>query len=199
MRILDAKFEKTIFNILDRPKVSYPEVCFIGRSNVGKSSLINTLLMRKIARTSSTPGATKAVNLYKVDFEHRGKRKTAFFSDFPGFGFTKVPRSLYHLWEKLIDSYVKSNNYIRRLIWVFDVRRDFDELDNLTLNWIRQCNLEFSFVLTKADKISKDKAEKKNMEAQKLFGDTPIFLFSSKERFGRRELLSHILDILCES
>lgn len=198
MRILDARFEKSVLDSLQRPRVPLPEVCFIGRSNVGKSSLINTLLMRKIARTSSTPGATRTINLYKVDFEYKGKKKSGFFSDFPGFGYTEVPKAVYYTWEKLINSYIKSNTWIRRLIWIFDVRRDFDELDNLTLDWIRESKLSFSFVLTKIDKVPKDEAKRKKLAAEDFLNGAPVFLFSSKERTGRKELLSHVLDVLSE-
>lgn len=173
-----------------------PEVGFIGRSNVGKSSLINCLLLRKVARTSSIPGATRTINLYKVDYDYKAKRRSVIFSDFPGFGYTALPRNVYEKWERMIDAYISENPFLKRIVWVFDVRRTFDELDHLTLDWIISKGLPFSFAITKIDKVSNNEALVKKNEFSTLIQDTPIFLVSAKKRTGRKELLAHILDVV---
>jgi len=193
MRIIGAEYLKTVVGPNDRKDCILPEICFIGRSNVGKSSLINKLAMHKIARTSSTPGATKAINLYKVRFDHGGSQKSAIFSDFPGFGYSKVARSTYLSWEQAIETYIAENRYIRRLLWVLDVRRSLDTLDAALLAWINARSLPFSVVLTKSDKESRQftLAKKKAVAVQLL--TEMVFPFSSKDGSGRKELLTHIL------
>jgi GTP-binding protein len=172
-----------------------PEFAVIGRSNVGKSSLINTLTSRKVARTSSTPGATRMINLYRIEYEFDASRQIFIMSDFPGFGYSKVSRSTYSAWEGMIDGYLTANKHIRRLIWVYDVRREIDELDGLVLEWIAEKGLPFTMVLTKTDKEGRSfSAGKRKALITKLPPATPVFLFSAKDKTGRQDLVSH----LCE-
>jgi GTP-binding protein len=192
MRIVDAGFLKSVTDIKQRKGVVGLEVCFVGRSNVGKSSLLNSLAMRKIARTGSTPGATRLINLYQIRYESDGRKKDAVFSDFPGFGYSKVGRTIYEDWQRMVEGYMVGNELIRRVLWAFDVRRDFDELDHMLLEWLRQNRLPFSLVLTKADKEAKSKSLQKKQSLQGVTGEESIFIFSSKDGSGRRELLAHI-------
>jgi GTP-binding protein len=198
MRILTAQYLTTIVEPEKNKFRGMPEICFIGRSNVGKSSLINKLLMHKIARTSSTPGATKAINLYKIHYELVGSRKWGIFSDFPGFGYSKVSKSTYQGWESMIDRYISGNPNIQRLIWAFDVRRDPDALDITVLDWIRFSQLPFCLVLTKCDKEGRGFGLRKKELFCKKFGTNDVFLFSAKDGYGKAELLSHILTSLSE-
>ena len=170
-----------------------PEICFIGRSNVGKSSMINKLLAQRIARTSSTPGATQVINLYEVLYEHGRQRQRIIFSDFPGFGYSKVSKKIYRGWEAMIENYINANKLIKRLIWVYDVRRKIDETDNMLIDWMSDNNLDFTLVLTKIDKVSRNDVYAKRLIFEKLFGDGRVFVFSSKDGYGRIELLSHIV------
>jgi GTP-binding protein len=195
MRILNAEYFKGTFEPENRGMSNIPEVCFIGRSNVGKSSMINTLVMQKVARTSSTPGATRMVNLYSIDYEYRGVRQQLIFSDFPGFGYSKVSKSTYMSWKKIIERYIVGNKFIRRLIWIFDVRRDMDALDEMLMEWIKDRGIDFTLVLTKIDKESRQNVAKKRDLFMKIFGDDKVFIFSSKDGYGRKELLSHIFSI----
>jgi GTP-binding protein len=192
MRIIGAEFLKSVAAIDQRKGVIGPEVCFVGRSNVGKSSLLNSLSMRKIARTGATPGATRLINLYRVRYELDGKNREAVFSDFPGFGYSKVARTVYGNWQRMVEGYMLGNESIRRVLWAFDVRRDMDELDRMLLVWLRQNRLPFSLVLTKADKEGRGRSLQKKQDLQRVIGDEPIFVFSSKDSSGRKELLSHI-------
>jgi len=196
MRILNAEYLTTVVNPESRKCGDIPEICFIGRSNVGKSSLINKLVMQKVARTSSTPGATKAINLYKVFYEFNRLRKWAIFSDFPGFGYSKVAKSTYRGWEAMIDRYISGNASIQRLVWAFDIRRDPDTLDRTVLEWIRFSRLPFSLVLTKSDKEGRGFGLSKRELYYKEFETKDVFLFSAKDGYGRKELLTHMLSSL---
>lgn len=198
MKIISAAYVRTVTRGADRGVGNVPEACFIGRSNVGKSSLINRLVMQKIARTSSTPGATRAINLYEVHYEHKGTKRRCIFSDFPGFGYSKVAKTTYRGWETLIDEYLSGNTFIKRLVWVLDIRRDLDELDAMVLEWVRDKGLLCTVVLTKSDKEGRGfNAQKKVLVAEKL-GMGPPFIFSSKDGRGRRELLVHLMAALAE-
>lgn len=195
VRILNAKYLKSVTSPDRSLKGNMAEIAFVGRSNVGKSSMINSLVMRKIAKTSSTPGATRLINLYLIEFEHGGVRQKAIFSDFPGFGYAKVSKSTQQGWQKMIEGYIEGDKEIKRIIWVYDVRREPDDLDVMLLQWFFDRDLPFSVALTKTDKESRGFAANK----KKLFGQYVkkggILTFSAKTGEGRKELLAHIFAI----
>lgn len=193
MRILSAEYLATVVEPQGGKLGYIPEICFIGRSNVGKSSLINRLVMRKVARTSSTPGATKAINLYKIYYELNEIRKLVMFSDFPGFGYSKVAKSTYRGWESMIDRYISENPSIRKLVWAFDIRREPDVLDTTVLDWIRFSHLPFCLVLTKSDKEGRGFGVVKKEAFRKKFETNDVFLFSAKDGNGKEALLSHLI------
>ena len=193
MKIISAQYLKGVTRPEQAGGEEAPEVCFIGRSNVGKSSMINKLVMQKVAKTSSTPGATRVINLYKIVYEFKGARRSLIFSDFPGFGYAKVPAEMYKGWEQMIETYVSENPRINRVIWVYDVRRDIDELDRTLIDWISLLRLDFTMVLTKIDKDTRNNVAKKRMLFSRYFGESRVLTFSAKDGDGRRELLSHIL------
>ena len=192
MRIIDASFTRSVTEIGQRKQISLPEACFIGRSNVGKSSLLNTLAARKIARTGGTPGVTRLINLYTIVWERGGRRGSALFSDFPGFGYSKVSKDLYEGWQAMVEGYMARNEWVRRVLWVFDIRRTFDRLDMMLLDWLRANRLEFSLVLTKADKEGRGASLQKKHAFQAMLGREDVFVFSSRDGYGRSELLLHI-------
>jgi len=192
MKILNAEFVRSIADARVLGPESVPEFCFIGRSNVGKSSLINNLVARKIARTSSTPGATRLINIFDVHYESMGERRHMVFSDFPGFGFSKVSRSVSRNWKSMIEGYVLKNKNIRRIIWLFDVRREMDDLDQTLLEWLLNNGFEFYFVLTKSDKDKQGNVAAKRKFFNEYFKGIPVLLYSSKTGQGKNELLSAI-------
>lgn len=196
MRILNAEYLTTVVRPEKREFSEIPEICFIGRSNVGKSSLINRLVMRKIARTSSTPGATKAINLYRIGYEFKELRKWVIFSDFPGFGYSKVAKSTYRGWESMIDAYITKNPSIQRLVWAFDIRRNPDAIDKTVLEWIRYSQLPFCLILTKSDKEGRSYGLRKKEALRKEFQTNDIFVFSAKDGHGREDVLSHFFTVL---
>lgn len=198
MKILNAEYVTSVVDPEKRKFGDLPEISFIGRSNVGKSSLINKLVTQKVARTSSTPGATKVVNLYKIYYEFNGLRKWVFFSDFPGFGYSKVSKSTYFGWEAMIDGYISGNSSIQRLVWAFDVRRDPDTLDRTVLDWIRFSRIPFCLVLTKCDKEGRGFGLSKRELFKKKFETNDVFLFSAKDGYGKKDLLSHLLTTLAD-
>lgn len=195
MKIVDAQYLKGVTKAEDRAGESLPEVCFIGRSNVGKSSMINRLVMQKIAKTSSTPGATRVINLYKVVYEFKGGRGSMIFSDFPGFGYAKVSREIYRGWEQMIETYITGNGSIRKLLWAYDVRREIDDLDKALVDWIYSIDMDFTLVLTKADKESFGRVAAKKRLFSGYFGEGRVLAFSAKDGYGRKELLSHIFNV----
>lgn len=193
MRILEAKYIKGASSVrqLDL-RDDIPEVSFIGRSNVGKSSLINALATQRVARTSSRPGATRIINIYNVLYESRGKRGTMLFSDFPGFGYAKVSRAMAVSWQGMVEGYLAKNNRIKTIIWLLDVRRDFDELDEMLLEWLILKELPFSPILTKVDKENQGNISRKVRSFEQFFEGRKAILFSAKTGRGKKELLAYI-------
>ena len=192
MRIIDAQYIKSLVTSSYETFDNLPEICFIGRSNVGKSSLINSLANRKVARTSSRPGATRMINIYKIFYDLEGNRGGAIFSDFPGFGYARVSQSMALEWQKMIEGYLKKNDMIKDIVWLLDIRRDFDELDEMLLEWLLSEKLPFTPVLTKVDKETQGNIAKKKRSYEQFFDGRKARLFSAKTGFGKKELLDHI-------
>jgi GTP-binding protein len=196
MRIINAEFVKSMVTVELVETVDVPEICFIGRSNVGKSSMINSLVMRKIARTSSTPGATKLINIFDVSCELKGERKSVIFSDFPGFGFSKVSRDVSRNWQAMIENYILKNPKIRTIIWLFDIRREIDELDRMLIDWLFKNNLEFCMVLTKCDKETQSNIAKKKRVFKEYLETRQVLIYSAKTGVGKNELLSYMAEAI---
>lgn len=193
MRLLGVTFLRSIASFEERKDLLLPEVCFVGRSNVGKSSMLNSLTGAKAARTSSTPGMTKRINLYEVVYERTGRKQTFLCSDFPGYGYARVSKKEHAQWQRMIETYILSNMHISRIIWLRDVRRDFDPLDEMFLDWVRANNLPMSLVLTKADKANQGEIARSAAALKKGQGIEDILVFSSKNGFGKSLLVSHII------
>ena len=194
VKILSAQYLKSVTSPDKSLQGKTPEISFVGRSNVGKSSMINSLAMRKIAKTSSTPGATRLINLYHIAYESKAERKQVIFSDFPGFGYAKVSKAMQQGWQKMIEGYIEGNNAIQRIIWVYDVRREPDRLDDMLLEWFLDRKLPFLVVLTKTDKESRGFAANKKRLFKEYMKEGDVFTFSAKTGEGRKELLAHIVD-----
>lgn len=193
MRLLGVSFLRSVASFEERKDLLLPEVCFVGRSNVGKSSMLNALTGARVARISATPGMTKRINLYKVLYERNGKRHTLLFSDFPGYGYAKVSKKEHAQWQRMIEGYILSNSYISRIVWLRDVRRDFDPLDELFLEWTRVNNLPMSLILTKVDKATQGEIAQAKAALYRGQGIKDVFVFSSKNGLGKSVLASHII------
>lgn len=165
------------------PKDGLPEVLLLGRSNVGKSSFINTMVNRKnLAYTSSTPGMTRMLNFYDVNHEIR-------FVDAPGYGFQKKARSGYEEFERLMQEYFAKRENLKVAVLLLDVRREPNEDDALMLEFIQHYHIPCLIILTKCDKLSNNQiAKQKKIIAEALsFSKDSFCLFSSLNKTGREE------------
>ncbi len=182
---------KSLFNLKDLPPPKYPEIAILGRSNAGKSSLINALLNQKrLARVSSTPGFTKAINFYLVD-------RKFYLVDLPGYGYAKVSKSLRLKWQELVEGYLRSIRDLRLLVLIFDIRRDPDELDLSLINFVNSFNKPYSIVLNKIDLCKKAELKKRREVYQKAFSSEQIFLISCQEKIGLKEIKVFISKFVC--
>jgi GTP-binding protein len=136
------------------------------------------------------------INIYKIQCEIDKERRVFIFSDFPGFGYSKVSKKTYQGWQSMIDGYIRKNRFIKRLMWVYDVRRDLDEMDSNVIEWIGQTGLDFTMAITKIDKVSKNEVLIKKKLFEQNFGNDRVFVFSSKDGHGRDELLLHISSVM---
>lgn len=176
------------------PRSATPQIALAGRSNVGKSSLINTLLGRRsLARVSSAPGKTVTVNFYDVD----GK---LYLVDLPGYGYAKRPQEDKARWSELTDGYFTQNpsrDRIMLVLQLIDMRVGPTDDDLIMLDWLNASGVPFAVVATKADKLSsaraRDEATKKILSCPAIPADTPIIPFSSVNGTGKNELWQMIL------
>ena len=194
MRISSAEFYGSIMHVAGQkysamqfPKTATPEVVFLGRSNVGKSSLINKLCNRRnLARVSRTPGKTREINYYFLN-------KKFYFVDLPGYGYAKVPEQMRASWGKLIEQYLEKRRQIRLAIQVVDARHGLTELDKMMVDWLEYYEIPYLVVLTKADKIARSKlplhlnAVKQNFNDHKFCRE--VIPFSAVTDLGREEVL----------
>lgn len=185
----NAQFITSYFDAkkIDRPKK--PEVVLVGRSNVGKSSLINKILNRKsLARVSSTPGKTISVNYYDID----GKFDLV---DLPGYGFAKRPKSEQAAWGKLTEGYFNADRDIRLILMLVDLRHPPSQDDEIMFDWLMQSETLFTVVATKADKLNKTEAKKNTDTLSAKFGIN-VIPFSSLNGTGVEELRQIITDLV---
>ena len=177
------------------PKDNKPEFAFIGRSNVGKSSLINMLTNRKgLAKTSATPGKTLLINHFIIN-------KQWYLVDLPGYGFAKRSKCVLQKLEQMISGYILQREQLVNLFVLVDIRLEPQKIDLEFIEWLGQSGVPFSIVFTKADKLSNSKVNT-NVEAyKKTLLETweelpPIFVTSAEKKTGRDELLGYIEEIL---
>ncbi len=190
MKIVSAEFMTGAVSSRQYPTPMYPELAFVGRSNVGKSSLINSLLNRKkLVKTSQTPGKTQEINFFKVNDD-------LIFADLPGYGFAKVPAPVRNRWKKMIESYLLKRKSLVAVVLIVDVRRSPSPLDIDLQRWLHACGVEYIMVATKADKLSQSEINKQVREINgTFFGEREgeAILYSSKSGRGKKELWSRIL------
>ncbi|MEN8191251.1 MAG: ribosome biogenesis GTP-binding protein YihA/YsxC [Bacteroidota bacterium] len=184
------EFIKSVSVLNDLPKSGLPEIALAGRSNVGKSSFINTIFNRKgLAKTSSTPGKTRTLNYYKVEDKF-------YLVDLPGFGYAKVSKSEREYWERLLIKYFQNNLNISRVIHFIDSRHKPTQLDVILNNFIKELDIPYIVLLNKVDKLKQSELAKLKKEITEYFpelsfGDN-LFLFSSVKGIGKKELTSFL-------
>ena len=189
MKIISAEFLTGAVSFKQYPDSVFPELAFVGRSNVGKSSLINSLLNRKkLVKTSQTPGKTQEINFFKINNDF-------VFADLPGYGFAKVPQSVQKRWKKMIEDYLLRRETLLAVIFIIDLRRNPSPLDLDLQRWLEACGVEYLLVGTKVDKLSQSEAKKQVKKLNVAYfnkdGDK-LLAYSSKSSRGRKELWGKI-------
>ncbi len=192
MKIRAVEFIKSAVKPAQYPEYNFPEIAFAGRSNVGKSSLINTLINRKnMVKTSSRPGCTQLINFFLVNDELS-------LVDLPGYGYAKVSKKIRAQWQPMVETYVGTRDNLLGLILLMDIRRDPGKEERDMLRWLETNQMPCLLVLTKADKLSKTKQSKQLDAACSAFNRerNGIVLFSAKTRQGRQTIWDEIHNLI---
>ena len=192
MIVKTAEFVTSAVKPSQYPEALYPEVAFAGRSNVGKSSLINTLVNRKrLVKTSSTPGRTQLINFFSVN-------SLLSLVDLPGYGYAKVPASVRSKWGPMIETYLKGRETLKAVVLILDVRRTPGIEEKNFIDWLALYRREPILVLTKVDKLSASGRIKQRQTISNALETAPsnLILFSAKTRQGKPDVWSAIDRIL---
>lgn len=190
MKVKKAFFLKSCNSVRDFPAYSYPEFAFMGRSNVGKSSLINMITGRKdLVKVGSKPGVTKSINFFLLN-------DNTSLADLPGFGYSKLPKELKKTFLPLIRSYINSRENLRLAFLLIDIRRRPDEFEREIITFLSSRDIPVAIIATKCDKLSKNQKiiKGKEIAAALLIKTDSIFFSSAKTREGREEILELIGD-----
>ena len=191
MKIISAEFVTSAAKPAQYPAAFLPEIAFAGRSNVGKSSLINTLVNRRhLVKTSSTPGRTRLINFFDIN-------RQIVFVDLPGYGYARVPASVRKTWGPMIETYLRGRPTLKGVVIIMDIRRTPGQEELNLLSWLNHYSIAGIFVLTKTDKLTKSKqVQQHNLIARALEMDKKNFiLFSAKSRRGKDALWDAILSL----
>ncbi|MGI9101775.1 MAG: ribosome biogenesis GTP-binding protein YihA/YsxC [Terriglobales bacterium] len=189
---VNAKFLRATSDVAQFPATGPPEIAFLGRSNVGKSSLINSLVGEKMARTSSTPGRTRSINFFEV--RRPGKPHAEWlFVDLPGYGYAKLPREQTAEWPKFIEPYLTDRESLALCIVLVDSNVPAQTSDKQLVHWLQHVGRRFLIVGTKADRLSGNKLTTALAYLRKEFQTDNILPFSTRTGSGRDELWKTII------
>jgi GTP-binding protein len=192
MKIKTVEFIKSAVKPDQYPEYDFPEIAFAGRSNVGKSSLINTLIQRKdMVKTSSKPGCTQLINFFMVN-------ETLSFVDLPGYGYAKVSKKIRAQWQPMINLYLSKRESILGLVLLIDVRRDPGKEEIDMMKWLESHEMPYLVILTKSDKLSKTKLQKRLTSICEQIDreEDSVILFSSKTKKGREKVMDEIKNLI---
>ena len=192
MIITSAEFVKSAVKSTHYPPADLPEIAFAGRSNVGKSSLINTLLNRKrLVKTSSTPGRTQLINFFNIN-------QTFSFVDLPGYGYAKVPDAVKKTWGPMVETYLSTRKTLRGVVLILDIRRTPRTEEFSLIDWLHHYNIPMILTLTKADKLSKTKQIKQHhaVAGELAVEEKDLILFSAKSRLGKAAVWNKIKKLI---
>lgn len=195
MKVSSAEFVKSAFTEEQWPRAPLPEVAFMGRSNVGKSSLINSLLgIKGLARTSSTPGRTQALNFFLIN-------RAFHFVDLPGYGYARVPREVRESWGEIVTTYLAKRAQLMLSIHVLDSRHEPTKLDLQLSEWLTANGRLRLTVATKADKLSRNELQRNLRRAGGVLGapGSEIVAYSAQTGLGRERLWRVVADALTVS
>ena len=188
MRIHAAEFMLSASTISQFPAETLPEIAFAGRSNVGKSTLINSLLNRKkLVKTSATPGKTQLINFFKVNDKF-------YFVDLPGYGYAKVPESVRRKWQDLVESYLSERKTLRNVVLIIDSRHNPTIQDRQLLAWLKYFQRPSLIVASKIDKLKRGQVENHIQKIKKNLSIESAPLGHSSMQFGSREEIWKKLD-----
>ena len=188
MIIKSTEFIKSAVKPKHYPETDLPEIAFSGRSNVGKSSLINALLNRKhLVKTGSTPGRTQLLNFFNIN-------ENFCFVDLPGYGYAKVPISVRKSWGKMVETYFTTRKNLVSVLIIMDIRRE-PSIEKNFIDWLHLYSINTILVLTKADKLSRGKQieRKKNISEQLNINKNELILFSAKSKLGKDKVWEAII------
>ena len=188
-KVISSQYITSVVSKARLPKATLPEIAFAGRSNVGKSSLINTLLgRRRLAQTSSTPGKTRMLNFFLIN-------EKLYFVDLPGYGYAKVAKSVRDRWSHLVEPYLRQRETLAGVIHLVDCRHEPSQADQELAAWLRFHDIPSLVVLTKADKVPRHKGMLAREGTWKCLGQgtNTCLLFSAKTGQGKGEVWSWII------
>lgn len=190
MKITSAEFTKSAFNQAHWLNEGLPEIAFLGRSNVGKSSLLNSLLQRKgLARTSNTPGRTQSINFFFIN-------ESFYFADLPGYGYAKVSKTMREDWGKMAEEYLAERRELVLSIQLIDSRHEPTRLDKQLHEWLIHHHKNHFIVATKADKLSSNKLKSSLKEIERVLPESKVIAYSSLNGKGRDEVWREIANSL---
>ena len=192
MEIKQASFVTSLAKYHEEPPIQLPQLAVVGKSNVGKSSLINSLCnRRKLCKTSATPGKTRLINVFLINEEFH-------LVDLPGYGFAKVDKAEKKRWGDMMDTYFQESNYLMHVLHLVDIRHEPTQDDIAMNKYFRQMDIPFTVVATKADKVSRAARMKHIAPICRALLVQPweVIPYSSEDGFGRDKLLAEIEDVL---
>ncbi|MFQ5988396.1 MAG: ribosome biogenesis GTP-binding protein YihA/YsxC [Candidatus Methylomirabilales bacterium] len=196
MKVTSAEFVGSATGPRDFPKDRRPEIAFAGRSNVGKSSLLNRLLgRRKLARVSKTPGRTQTINFYRIN-------GAFYFVDLPGYGYARVSEQIRRSWAAMVEGYLRGREALRAVVVIVDARHPPTPLDQEMRTWLHAAHIPHLVVLTKVDKVSRTgrpRIREIAMAALKMRDPEELILFSAVTGEGERELWQRVAQYLHHS
>lgn len=192
MNVTNAQFVTSAADPRGYPELSLPEVAFVGRSNVGKSSLLNTLMRRKgLVKTSSTPGKTQLINFFEIQVAQRPYHLV----DLPGYGYAKVPETERRRWQERIETYLTERDTLRLVVVLVDIRHPPSEKDHQMVQWLDHVGRDLLVVATKSDKLSRSKVQQSCARIRKVMG-RPVMAVSSPKKEGIPPLWKTVLEAL---
>jgi GTP-binding protein len=187
MNLHNSSYVKGVLSRRDKPGSAHPEVVIIGRSNVGKSSLINAVLQRKnLAKTSSTPGKTRLINYFLID-------NKLYLVDLPGYGYIQKKDASSHKWDDLLGDFLQKNRQIKLVLVLIDCRHPELDSDRYSIDWLQHNGIPFVIILTKRDKLSNTEFKRVWQRINYLFPETVIIPFSAKDKTGRAEIVELLI------
>jgi len=186
VKISSARFVKSATQPDDFPRDQRPEIAFCGRSNIGKSSLLNTLTdTQGLARTSSSPGRTQTINFFLID-------DRTYFVDLPGYGYAKVPKVVKEKWGGMIEGYLRDRQQLKLALMLIDSRMPPMDSDMMMKKWLDHHEIPNAVVLTKIDKISRNQLNQALRTGARMLNTKEIIPFSAVTHSGKNEILARI-------